>query len=146
MSDKDLNVAVREAVYLKLTHGLADPYEPYNVVNVAYRPTRAAISIPAVTFYDSVSSGDDLVPLWDFRVEVSIWDGDLDRAEAIAHKVNKLLNLQPLPLPGDEGSVQYLKKIAGQDLPQDDADLVRKNLTYRLMAYEFNDAQPFGEA
>lgn len=144
MSDKDFNVAVRQAIYLKLTTGLAD--DPYSVVNVSYRPTRAPIDIPAVTFYDTGTSGDDIVPLWDFRLEVSVWSDDLDLAEAIAHKVNNLLNLQPLPLPGDEGSVQYLKKIAMADLPQDDADLVRKNLTYRLMGYEFNGAQPFGEA
>jgi hypothetical protein len=132
----------------RLTEGLADPYDPYldpyeNIV-VSYRPTRRPVAIPAVTFSDSGTRGDAVVPLDDRTLTLNVWTDDLDQAEEIAHRINALLDNNSLPLPGGQGKVVYLSLRSDVDQPQDDADIVRKMLTYRIMAYRYDGPPPFG--
>lgn len=136
----DLRVAVRRAVKAVLD---ADPYVGAAVVA---RPTRRPIALPAVTMRDVGVRVDDAVPLYERTLYLDIWTGTgLDDAEAIAHSINGHLDHQPLPLPGAEGQVAYLALQSDSDEPQEDADLTRKTLTYRLLAYEWNGPPPFGE-
>lgn len=142
----DLRVAIRTAVKTALDEALGVLYAPYETVVVTYRPTRSPIVLPAVTFYDTGLKPDDVVPLYDRSLHVDVWTaGDLDLAEGIAHEVNRVLDHQALELPGDEGLVAALLLQADDDLPQSDADLLRKHLRYRMLAYSFTDPPPFGE-
>jgi hypothetical protein len=132
-------VAIRVAVVRKLAAG-ALPFSP----TLAYRPTRRPIALPAVTFFDSGTRTDPTVPLSDRNLQLNIWArSDLDQAEAIADRVEQLLDHQPLILPGEEGQVAYIALTADVDAPMDDADVVRKTLTFRVLAYQWNGAQPF---
>jgi hypothetical protein len=146
---RELRTALRTALVARLELGLSDVYDPYfdadHVVSVSYRPTRRPITLPAVTFRDVGSRIDSTVPLFSRTLYVDVWSADLDQAEEIAHKVNRLLDNQGLHLPGDEGRVVYLSLRSDEDQPQDDADLVRKMLVYSLSVYELNGAPPFGE-
>jgi len=150
MSDKDLRVAFREALLAALSEVLLDPYDPYSldVKAVTYRPTRAPILLNAVTFYDTGVKVDEQVPLYERTLHVDIWTrSDLDQGELIAHKVNEVLDHQELALDGDEGLVAFLMLESDQDQPQNDADLSRKMLTYRIMEYEYNGPQyPRGDS
>lgn len=135
----DLRVALRTAIVAKLEAALNLPYAPYAVATISYRPTRAPIDLPAVTFFDFGGRPDDMVPLDDRNVHIDVWTaGDLDLAEEIAHVVNAALDHQRLELPGDEGGVAFLGLQSDRDETQRDADLMRKMLTYRLLSYEFN--------
>ncbi len=143
----DLRVAIRVAVKSALGAALEVLYAPYEVFTITYRPTRAPIVLPAVTFYDTGVKSDDVVPLYDRSLHVDVWTaGDLDHAEDVAHEVNRVLDHQPLDLPGGEGQVAFFALQADDDLPQADADLVRKHLRYRMLVYSFTDPPPFGEA
>lgn len=153
---KDVRVAIREALVAKLRASLgaadpygpypyAEPYEPFPVVNIVYRPSRKPITLPAITIFDSGEKLDDQVPLFRRSLQIDIWSSvDLDQAEAIAHRVNSLLDHQPLVLPGGEGQVAFMMLQSDHDLPTDDADLTRKMLIYTLYVYDYEAPQPFG--
>jgi hypothetical protein len=153
---KDVRVAIREALVTKLNDSLGaldpygpypydEPYEPFPVVNIVYRPSRKPITLPAITIFDSGEKVDDQVPLFRRTLQIDIWtSSDLDQAEAIAHRVNALLDHQPLVLTGGEGQVAMMMLQSDQDMPSDDADLVRKMLTYTLYVYDYEAPQPFG--
>lgn len=141
---KDVRVAVREALVAVLTAGLVSPYTTPPLV-IVYRPTRQKLRLPAVTIFDTGQRADDVVPLDRRTLQIDIWTAsDLDLAEEIAHQVNALLDHQPLTLPGGEGQVAVLYRQADQDLPQEDADLVRKMLTFTMYVYDYGAPQPFG--
>lgn len=144
----DLRVAVRTAVIAAVQAKLTGT--PYAGTPITYRPTRKLISVPSITLYDSGEKVDDVVPLYRRSLHVDVWTRlDLDDAEAIAHLVNDALDHQPLgvsadepELPGDEGLVVFLMLQSDQDQPQEDADFVRKMLTYTMMVYEWNGPVP----
>jgi hypothetical protein len=137
----DLRVAVRTALVLAVTTKLAGT--PYAGTPVVYRPTRKLIAVPSVTLYDTGEKADDVVPLYRRSVHADVWSRlDLDDAEAIASLVNGALDHQPLALPGDEGMVAFLMLQSDQDQTQEDADLVRKMLTYTMLVYEYNGPAP----
>jgi hypothetical protein len=142
--------AIRVAIVAKLE---GDPYFMAIVpTGLTYRPSRQPVTLPAVTYRDTGVRSDNLVPLYDRTLYIDIWSNDLDQAEDIAEIINGLLDLQPLPLdPSDPysettapGLVPYINLRGDEDLPQEDADLVRKMLTYRVFAYDYNGPEPFG--
>lgn len=139
-----VRVAVRKAVVAKLESVLSDVYSPYLVVNISYRPTRAPIELPAVVFRDDGVRSDDVVPLDDRTLYFDVFTaGDLDLAEGIAKVIDDAFDHQRLTLPGDEGLVAACLKQRDADLPESDADLVRKTLQYRLLVYDYEAPQPF---
>lgn len=108
-------------------------------VTVVIRPTRQPINLPAVTMYDTGAKIDDVVPLYDRKLHIDIWTAsDLDNAEEIAHAVNSVFDHKTLALPNDEGLVAFLMLISDTDTHQNDTDVSRKSLTYRLLVYEYN--------
>jgi hypothetical protein len=139
---KNLRVALREAVYAVLND---DPYMP-GAPTFAYRPTRRPVDLPSVTFFDTGTRADDVVPLWDRDIQFDIFtSSDLDLAEAIAHRVVELLDHQPVDLPGDEGRVDFIMLTTDRDVSVEDGNLVRKTLVFRLLAYDYSGPPPFGE-
>jgi len=157
VSQDDLRKAVRAAL-VALLEGDDSPYDdPYQPgaeaslqviapgIKVTYRPTRKPVALPAITMFDSGRKDDGTVPLHDRNYQVDVWSADLDQAEDIAHRVQALVDHQPLALPGEEGQVAYLSLVADVDAPMYDADLARKTLTFRMLVYEYNGPQPFGE-
>lgn len=138
----DVRVAVRTAITALLEDALMVLYAPYEVVSVTYRPSRMQVAMPAVVFHDEGVRSDDVVPLSDRTLTVDVFTaGDLDLAEAIAHEVNRVLDHQPINLPGEEGLVAYLGLQRDTDGAENDADLCRKTLQYRMMVYEWNGPQ-----
>jgi len=144
-------VALRTAVVAKLNE---DPYfAAYVPQGVTYRPTRVPIQLPAVTFWDIGTRSDNVVPLHDRTWHFDVWATDLDTCEAIAAVVNGLLDNQGLPLHPDsdpyseddttEGLVAYLNLRGDEDQPMNDADVVRKMLTYRMLVYDYTGPEPF---
>lgn len=136
----DLRVAIRTAMVLAVTTSLAG--SPFAAATVLYRPTRRPITLPAVTMYDTGTKIDNSVPLYERSFHLDVWGQDIDEVEEIAHLINAVLDHRPLALPGDEGNVAFLMLQSDQDQPQDDADLVRKMLTYVMRVYEYNGPQP----
>lgn len=148
----DLRVAVRIAVVAAVKAKLVGT--AYAAVPVTYRPTRKLISVPSVTLYDLGEKVDNVVPLYRRSLHVDVWTKlDLDDAEALAALVNSALDHQPLlltgqavgqPLPasGDEGLVVFLMLQSDQDQAQEDADFVRKMLTYTMLVYEYGGPVP----
>lgn len=144
---KNYRIAVREALVAVLTAGLASADLPYSpaVTKILYRPARKTWTAPAITISDSGASEDDVVPLYRRTLQLDIWgDEGLDQVEAIAQRINALLDHQPLLLPGGEGQVATMFLQSDQDLAVEDADLTRKMLTYTLMVYDYQAPQPFG--
>lgn len=134
-------VALRTAIVSKLD---ADPYfAAYVPQGATYRPTRAPVQLPAVTFWDVGARTDNIVPLHDRTWHFDIWATDLDACEAIAAVINGLLDNQGIVLPGDEASVAYLNLRGDDDQPMNDADVVRKMLTYRMLVYDYTGPEPF---
>jgi hypothetical protein len=157
VSQNDLRKAIRTAI-VALLDGDDDPYDdPYKPgavkslqtlapgIKVTYRPTRKRIVLPAITMFDGGSKIDDVVPLYQRDHQIDVWSVDLDQAEDIAHRIQALLDHQPLPLPGEEGQVVFLMLTSDSDGPVEDADVARKTLTFRLLCYEYNGPAPFGE-
>lgn len=148
----DLRVAIRVAAVAAIKAKLAGT--AYAATPVAYRPTRKLISVPSITIYDLGEKVDDVVPLYRRSLHVDVWTRlDLDDAEAVAALVNSALDHQPLPLTGqavgqplpasgDEGLVVFLMLQSDQDQPQEDADFVRKMLTYTMLVYEYGGPAP----
>jgi hypothetical protein len=141
-------VALRTALVSKLND---DPYFASAVPDgVTYRPTRSPVNLPAVTFQDSGIGFDEIVPLYDRTLIFYIWATDLDECEAIANIVNAALDGQALPLDEDDpyseeapALVAYMSLRDDSDEAQNDADVVRKMLTYRLLVYDYSGPEPF---
>jgi hypothetical protein len=141
-------VALRTALVAKLNN---DPYFASMVPDgVTYRPTRAPVNLPAVTFRDLGVGFDEVVPLFDRSLTFDIWATDLDTCEAIAAVVNSVLDSQALPLDEDDpyseealALVAYMSLRDDSDEAQNDADVVRKMLTYRLLVYDYSGPEPF---
>lgn len=135
----DLRTALRVAIKAKLDTVLS----PFGVT-VVYRPTRQPIKLPAVTMYDTGTKIDDTVPLYDRKFHLDVWtDSDLDQGETFAHAINSALDHQALILPNQEGLVAFLMLLSDLDTVQNDADLSRKSLVYRMLVYEYNGPEPF---
>lgn len=144
---KNYRVAIREALVAVLTAGLAAADLPYSpaITKILYRPARKTWTAPAITISDSGTSDDDVVPLYRRTLQIDVWgDEGLDQVEAIAQRVNALLDHQPLVLAGGEGQVACCYLQQDQDLAVEDADITRKMLTYTLMVYDYQAPQPFG--
>lgn len=142
-------VALRTALVAKLN---TDPYFAAFVPDgVTYRPTRAPINLPAVTFWDTGARTDNIVPLYDRILHFDVWATDLDVCEAIAAVINSLLDNQALRFDEDdpysevsaEGLVAYMNLRDDSDEAQHDADVVRKMLTYRLLVYDYTGPEPW---
>ena len=141
-------VALRTALVSRLN---GDPYFASLVPDgVTYRPTRAPVNLPAVTFWDTGVRGDNVVPLHDRVLHFDVWATDLDTCEAIAAVINSVLDNQALPLdesdPYSEEApalVAYLNLRGDSDEVQHDADVVRKMLDYRLLVYDYSGPEPF---
>jgi hypothetical protein len=109
---------------------------------IFYRPRRTEFEPPALTYFDFGAEVDPLVPMTDRTMQIDVWETDLDRAERIALRVRRLLDLgrgggvaTPLVLEGTEGRVANLFLTADRDGPVD-GDFVRKSLDFRVMAYD----------
>lgn len=156
-SQNDLRKAIREAI-VALLNGDDSPYDdPYKPgaeqslqtlapgIKVTYRPTRKAIALPAITMFDSGRKTDNVVPLYSRDYQIDVHSTDLDQAEDIAHRIQALVDHQPLELPGEEGQVAFLMLASDVDVPAEDADLFRKTLTFSMLCYEYNGPPPFNE-
>lgn len=138
MAATALRLAIRKAIKLKL-EGDAELQSIFQgSVRFSYRPTRQPVQLPFITMYDTGKSADDIVPLSDRNYTIDIWTAsDLDQAELIADRIDKLLNHQPLLLPDQEGQVAYLSWETDIDATQDDQDVTRKIVVYRLLVYQY---------
>lgn len=102
---------------------------------VYYRPMKKEVEVPSVTYFDFGMRPDNRVPLIDRTVQVDIWETQVLRAEKISDRVQRLFDLQPLPLPTLEARVDFVRLTADRDEVLDDGRVVRKSLDFRVLAY-----------
>lgn len=134
----DLRSAIRRAlVAVFIADAVMKAFFPTGTVNISYRPTRRPITLPVITMFDFGDRGDDSVPLWDRNLQLDFWSADLDVAEAMSQRAIELLDHKGLTLAGDEGLTARMQVISDLDATQEDADLNRKTLRVRLLAYDY---------
>lgn len=134
----DVRSAIRTALVSLFTGDAAmKAFFPNGVVNVSYRPTRRAMTLPRITFFDFGERADETVPLWDRSLQLDFWSGDLDVAEAMAQRALELLDHDGLTLAGDVGLTARIHVTSDLDATLEDADLARKTVRVRLMAYDY---------
>ena len=126
---------LREALYTKLS-GDAALTTLLGGANIFYRPRKAVISVPSVTYFDFGTKPDPLVPLMDRTIQLDIWERSTEKAEEIAFRIRQLLDLKNLVLPGLEARPVYLHWQADRDIPEEEGDIAHKTVEYRLLAYE----------
>jgi hypothetical protein len=134
----DLRSALRRAILAKFqSDATMQAFFPGNVVNMSYRPTRQPLKLPLITMFDFGDRGDDTVPLWDRNHQLDFWTTDLDVSEAMGQRAIELLDHEGLVLAGDEGLAARVHVVADQEAAQESADLARKTLRLRILAYDF---------
>jgi len=134
----DLRSALRKAIMTKLTaDATLKAFFPSGTVNISYRPTRMPLTLPRITMFDFGDRGDETTPLWDRNHQLDVWDADLDKCEAMGQRIVELLDHQGLTLAEDEGLAARVHVISDLDATQEDADLARKTLRVRILAYDY---------
>lgn len=129
--------AIRKAIVAKLTADTTLQSLMGGTVRVSYRPTRKPIQLPIITMFDFGDRADEITPLWDRNHQIDAWSDDLDNAEDIAQRVKELLDHQGLTLTGSEGQVDRIHAVAELDATQEDADLARKTIRFRVLATDY---------
>lgn len=134
----DLRSALRKAIMAKFAaDATMQAFFPGNVVFMSYRPTRKPLRLPVITMFDFGDRLDDTVPLWDRNHQLDFWSDDLDVAEAMGQRALELLDHEGLVLTGDEGLAARIQVVSDLDATQEDADLSRKTLRIRILAYDY---------
>lgn len=134
----DLRSAIRTAlVALFQADTTMKSFFPGGIVRLSYRPTRKPLVLPVITMFDFGDRADEVVPLWDRNIQLDFWSDDLDVAEAIGQRALELLDHVGLVLTGDEGLTARIHVISDLDATQEDADLNRKTLRVRVLAYDY---------
>jgi len=133
----NLVTGLRRAIVKKLTEDTTLQGLMGGTVRLSYRPTRKPLQMPVITMFDFGDRFDDITPLWDRNHQIDVWDQDLDKCEDIAQRVKELLDHQGITLAGDEGLAARIHMVSELDATQEDADLSRKTVRFRVLAYDY---------
>jgi len=135
----DLRSALRTSIIVLLAgDATMQALFPGGIVNISYRPTRKPLTLPVITMFDFGDRADDVVPLWDRNHQLDFWSVDLNVSEQMGQRAIELLDHAALTLPGDEGLAARVHVVSDLDATQEDADLSRKTIRVRILAYDFN--------
>jgi len=99
----------------------------------------------SVSYFDFGRKPDPGVPLRDKVFQIDVWDNSPERAANIASRIETLFDPDGRGsglglVGGDSGqetaNVVYIGLISDSDVVEDEGDLVRATLQFRVMAYK----------
>ena len=112
---------------------------------VYHRYLRKAAEIPSVTYFESTSHPERVIPRFEARVQIDVWDRTIDDAELKAQRITQLLDLYeaadagcaPFRVVTGEANVLTMRLEAEyDDVAGESPTIARKTLMFGLAAVQ----------
>lgn len=135
--------AVRQAVVKRLRDDTALSTLLGGSNRIFHRLRKQPMEARSVSYFDFGVKPDWTVPLRDRRFQLDVWDTSPERAANVADRVEAVLDPEGKGRGGALGivgegtaNVVHIGLVEDGDVVEDDGDLVRVTLEYRVLAYK----------